>query len=172
LLSKYNIIGEFLDKIWIYDENTKYLYSDELNFLGAFYYKFKDKYFNIKNKKIELLNSILKKYFITKEVIATPFGISISTKDYANDINFEELSTGEKKIIILFTLIVFSDNSIILLDEPEASLSIVWQRDLLPDILLKTKYNKLIVATQSPFIVSDDELAEYLVCLPLGSTDE
>ena len=171
LIPRDNVIGKFFDSVWVYNENIK-SYSEEMNFIGSFYEKYKDKYINIDNKKLKLLNSLFKKYFTNKEVIATPFGISISTKDYENDINYEELSTGEKKIIILFTLTIFSDNSIIIIDEPEASLSIVWQRELLPDIILNTKYKKLIVATQSPYIVSDNELMEYLICLPMENDNE
>ena len=67
---------------------------------------------------------------------------------------------------------MFSDNLIILLDEPEMSLSVTWQKDLLTDVIINTNYNKLLVTTQSPYIVSNDELAEYLICLPMENTNE
>lgn len=172
LLNDDNVIAQALDKIFILDDKTKYLYKDEINFLGAFYSKFKNKYFAIEDKKLDLLNSLFKEYFNSKEVVATPFGIVISTKDYENDINFEELSTGEKKIIILFTLLTFSKNQIILLDEPEASLSVIWQENLIKDIVINFDFNRLIAATQSPYIVSCDEFIDNLVCLPMENENE
>ena len=56
-----------------------------------------------------------------------------------NDISFCELSTGEQKIIILFLLSIFSDDLIILLDEPETSLSVVWQKELITDLEKNSK---------------------------------
>ena len=45
---------------------------------------------------------VLNKYFTNKQVVATPFGICISSnKDYANDLDFELLSYGERRLIIL-----------------------------------------------------------------------
>lgn len=165
LLNSNNAIAKTFDKIFTLNDSTRYLYREELNFLCNFYKKFKDKYFDINDEKLNLLNSLFKQYFVSKEVIATPFGILISTKDYENDINFEELSSGEKKIIILFMLLVFSKNQIILLDEPEASLSIVWQENLLKDIINNFDFNKIIVATQSPYIIESEDLDEYIIPL-------
>jgi predicted ATPase len=164
-----------LNQIFKYDVRdygTDYLIREESYLIAEFYKKYRGKYFEIKDSRLEKLNLLFNKYFTNKEVIATPFGISISTKDFNNDINFDELSSGEKKLIILFTIIMFSDNLIILLDEPEMSLSVTWQKDLLTDVIINTNYIKLLVTTQSPYIVSNDELAEYLICLPMENTNE
>ena len=172
LLNSNNAIAQVFDKIFTLNDSTRFLYREELNFLGAFYNKFKDKYFDINDEKLNLLNSLFKQYFTNKEVKATPFGILISTKDYENDINFEELSSGEKKIIILFMFLVFSKNQIILLDEPEASLSIVWQENLLKDIINNFDFNKIIVATQSPYIIESEDLDDYIIPLIDGEQNE
>ena len=52
------------------------------------------------------------------------------------------------------------------LDEPENSLSLIWQKDIVSDLLDSKTYKRIIVCTQSPFIVND-RLNEYVVCLPL-----
>ena len=62
-------------------------------------------------------------------------------------------------------LLVFSKSQIILLDEPEASLSIVWQENLLKDIINNFDFNKIIVATQSPYIIESEDLDEYIIPL-------
>lgn len=152
-----------------YKINDKYFtYDDEAKLLVGFAKKYEDKYININNDKLIKLNKLFAKYFKNKQVVATPFGISISTKDLNNDILFEELSAGEKKIIILFCLTVFTDNLIILLDEPEISLSIVWQEKLLPDLLKNVNLTKLLVATQSPYIIESEKLDNYIVGLTDG----
>ncbi len=159
-----NKLNEGYNDIWFKD-------GDGYELLCALLDKFGNKYLNIKNDKLDKLNNIFKKYFNNKEVIATPFGILISTSDYKNDIYFNELSEGEKKIIILFTTLVFSDNMIVLIDEPETSLSAVWQKELIKDII-SCNYNRLIIATQSPYIVSHDEYLDYLICLPMEKNNE
>ena len=69
-------------------------------------------------------------------------------------------------------LLVFSKNQIILLDEPEASLSIVWQENLLKDIINNFDFNKIIVATQSPYIIESEDLDEYIIPLIDGEQNE
>ena len=86
-----------------------------------------------------------------------------------------KLSSGEKQIISLFAKIYLSDykSYIILFDEPELSLSMIWQKQLLPDILDSKKCNFLLAVTHSPFIF-DNELDQYAVGLSeyvSGSTE-
>lgn len=168
LLPENNILNNKLNEGY---NDISFKDGDGYELLCAFLDKFGNKYLNIKNDKLDKLNNIFKKYFNNKEVIATPFGILISTSDYKNDIYFNELSEGEKKIIILFTTLVFSDNMIVLIDEPETSLSAVWQKELIKDII-SCNYNRLIIATQSPYIVSRDEYLDYLICLPMEKNNE
>ena len=61
---------------------------------------------------------------------------------------------------------VFNDNDVLILDEVETSLSVIWQKRLINDLLKEGNIDHLIVSTQSPFIVDDDTLFENVVCLP------
>ncbi|WP_424494559.1 AAA family ATPase [Salinimicrobium sp. GXAS 041] len=65
-----------------------------------------------------------------------------------------KLSSGEKQIISLFSRIYLSGdtNFIVLFDEPELSLSIFWQKMLLPHIVESDKCKFLLAVTHSPFI--------------------
>lgn len=60
------------------------------------------------------------------------------------------------------------DEVAIFFDEPELSLSIEWQKTLLPDILASGKCKFLFATTHSPFIFENDleeftvDLAEYI----------
>lgn len=82
-----------------------------------------------------------------------------------NDIvALNKLSSGEKQIISLFSKIYleFSKNYLVLFDEPELSLSIEWQKLLLPDIVSSEKCQFLLSVTHSPFIFKN-ELDQYAV---------
>jgi hypothetical protein len=72
------------------------------------------------------------------------------------------LSSGEKQIISLFSHLFLSGDKkyIILIDEPELSLSVPWQQALLPDILHSGHCAFLGAVTHSPFIF-DNELDKY-----------
>ena len=45
-------------------------------------------------------------------------------------------------------------------------ITVIWQQRLIKDILDNGKIDSLIVSTQSPFIVDDDALMDYVTCLP------
>jgi hypothetical protein len=72
------------------------------------------------------------------------------------------LSSGEKQIISLFSHLYLSGDKqyLILLDEPELSLSVQWQKHLLPDILASKRCMFLATVTHSPFVF-DNELDDY-----------
>lgn len=89
--------------------------------------------------------------------------LEIFDKVTNNKINEYQMSSGEQKILRLIKLISFkSENSILLLDEPELSLSIYWQEMLLKDIEENSNFSKIIVATQSPNLINEDKI-DYLI---------
>lgn len=66
------------------------------------------------------------------------------------------LSSGEKQLLILLTLIAFppSNASTFVIDEPEISLHPKWQNQLLPSIIeLMNPASQMIIATHSPELV-------------------
>ena len=69
------------------------------------------------------------------------------------------LSSGEKQQIVLYYNLIFEleDKTVLMIDEPEISLHIIWQRDFMDDLLevIKDKNIKVIVATHSPQILSN-----------------
>lgn len=73
-------------------------------------------------------------------------------------IKLENLSSGEKQIISLFAELLLQDyeNLFMIIDEPELSLSIEWQKRLLPDIMNTGKCNLLLATTHSPFVFDND----------------
>lgn len=80
------------------------------------------------------------------------------------DLLFKSLSSGEKQVVSVFSRLILDGNKkyMILIDEPELSLSIEWQRRFLPDILRTNSCYQLVAITHSPFVFENelDSLAQ------------
>lgn len=74
----------------------------------------------------------------------------------------DQLSSGEKQIVAMFCYLCLDDSvdKLIVIDEPELSLSVDWQERILEDISQMPMCKSLIVATQSPFVY-DNSLRKY-----------
>lgn len=72
------------------------------------------------------------------------------------------LSSGEKQIVSLFTHIYLSDATgyFVIIDEPELSISVPWQRKFLEDIVETDLCHGLVAVTHSPFIF-ENSLSNY-----------
>ncbi len=70
----------------------------------------------------------------------------------------QQLSSGEKQIVSLFSKLYLEsdEKSIVIIDEPELSLSIKWQQMLLPDIMRSQNCEFLLTVTHSPFIFENE----------------
>ncbi|MBD2296273.1 AAA family ATPase [Anabaena sphaerica FACHB-251] len=114
-----------------------------------------------KDNSIKKFAEVCNKYLHKKRIIYDETSVKISIVQERNNqpIDIRNLSSGEKQIISLFSKIYLDsdDEYIILFDEPELSLSLEWQRFLLPDILKSGKCKLLLAVTHSPFIF-DNEL--------------
>lgn len=81
-------------------------------------------------------------------------------------LSWRALSSGEKQVVSLFTHLYLSNQTsqVVIIDEPELSLSVPWQKTLLPDISSSDNCRLLIAVTHSPFIYSNS-LERYAVDL-------
>lgn len=136
------IPGEKLQVLWIYlsDIDKKYNAFEELL------------------QKIELFARIIEsKRFLHKTLIPSKIdGFSFITPS-GKKLKPADLSSGEQHELILTYHLLFKakENSLILIDEPELSLHIVWQQAFLNDMQEIAKLAKLefLIATHSPQIV-------------------
>jgi len=80
--------------------------------------------------------------------------VIVSDNFTGDDILLSDLSSGEKQVISLMAIKHLSNDreKIILIDEPELSLSLKWQRMILPDLSSGDNVSQLIAITHSPFI--------------------
>ena len=86
-------------------------------------------------------------------------------------IDLDSLSSGEKQIVSIFSKVYLDVTMpcIFIIDEPEISLSIEWQKNFLKDIYNSDKINLLIATTHSPFVFKNDYI-DYVK--ELGTTKE
>ena len=110
--------------------------------------------------KIKKYRDVCNRYLVNKEIIydEVKTEVSIQDKDNGKKINFEDLSSGEKQILSLFCKVYLniSKQSIFIIDEPELSLSILWQKRLIEDIYKSGRIALLIAATHSPYIFKNE----------------
>lgn len=163
-------------------ENEQYY----LNYAHWEFYKFYNTVINElinpanKSREVQLFEEIFSEYSQIKNISIYPSGILLTDvntekiskfnltliKNSENAIDLSVLSSGEKKILLLLALSIFVKDITIIIDEPELSMSLIWQEKILPDILDRTNLKKIIVATHSPYIASNDCLTDYITYLP------
>lgn len=89
------------------------------------------------------------------------FRVKVASLATGAEVPMESLSSGEKQMISLFArLYLYPGKKILLIDEPELSLSLDWQRKILADVLRAPSCQQAIAITHSPFIF-DNELEKY-----------
>ncbi len=87
--------------------------------------------------------------------------IMVESLPFKRKIKLDALSSGEKQMISLFAkMYLYDKKKLVLIDEPELSLSIGWQREILKDILKAPNCSQVIAITHSPFVF-DNELERY-----------
>lgn len=111
----------------------------------------------LKEMKMKDFCRICNKYINDKlfDYESSTFDFSIKTKNNLNEtIDFSQLSSGEKQIVSLFSLLYLlqKDDYFIIIDEPELSLSVIWQKEFLVDIQNSPICKGLFAVTHSPFI--------------------
>lgn len=114
-----------------------------------------------RDESINQFAKVCNKYLNKKQIIYDEASVNISiiqTRDNSA-VEIKNLSSGEKQIISLFSKIYLESPKefVLLFDEPELSLSLEWQKLLLPDILNSHKCSFMLAVTHSPFIF-DNEL--------------
>ena len=83
--------------------------------------------------------------------------VEVRSLPHRRKIPLDFLSSGEKQMISLFAkLYLYPSPKIVLIDEPELSLSIDWQMDILVDVLDSPLCEQIIAITHSPFVFDND----------------
>ena len=183
--SWYGIQADFIKKNKILDESTNKDSgdSDEIKHkaikeYSEAYYKVIS-YYNVHNKLEDAIKEI-QKVHLSKQLVLSPFNkfkeeinrfLSKSKKftfddsgefEFSNNgriLDISKLSSGEKHLIAILGRVTFSsfiETSTFIADEPELSLHLEWQREILPAIRRLSPNTQVIVATHAPAIISKD----------------
>lgn len=80
---------------------------------------------------------------------------TVVLKQWDEILDLRLLSSGEKQLltILMTVLLEDGDNTLLLMDEPEVSLHIEWQQELIDTILLLNPNVQIILSTHSPAII-------------------
>ncbi|MCI9446760.1 MAG: ATP-binding protein [Lachnospiraceae bacterium] len=105
-----------------------------------------------------MFTDIVNRRFCFKKVeISNESGVEVIDESGGN-IDLQKLSSGEQETLVLFYQLLFEvpDQVLLLVDEPEISLHVAWQRMFIEDLrmIAERKCGKVIVATHSPQIVN------------------
>jgi predicted ATPase len=99
------------------------------------------------------------------------FGKRLSIGDTANAVNSDALSAGEKQMLSFISYNAFNSQTPFLIDEPELSLHVDWQRQLFPILLRQQSSNQFVIATHSPFIYGKYPDKEIKIDLDRGDSE-
>ena len=111
------------------------------------------------SKKTELFQEMLaSKHFANKSVEISPQHGFMFKSDNGDIIDGYKLSSGEQNEIIMLYHLIYEvpDQGLLLIDEPENSLHVAWQKTIVDDMkeIADIKRLQIIIATHSPSIVS------------------
>ncbi len=155
---------EKLTEFGLYESKQEFLtYSqDDAKALSVYLKDFENKLsvFDPLQEKLELFTTILNERRFTFKTI----NINREKGFYFKTINGKELelnqlSSGEQHEVVLLYQLIFNvkPEILVLIDEPEISLHITWQKEFLNDLLriIKIQNIQVLVATHSPSIIND-----------------
>lgn len=116
----------------------------------------------VERKPIEVFLKTMNDFINTseeeKEIKIDAFGrVYFTTKYNKNPISIQYLSSGEKQLMTFFANLIFKVNSntsgIFVVDEPELSLHLSWQKEFVEKTLGINKNIQLIFATHAPELI-------------------
>ncbi len=112
--------------------------------------------------RLDLFTEIVnKKLNYKKVVISNEHGLIVLKEDNS-ELETSKLSSGEQQIIVLYYELIFGvkDKLMLLIDEPEISLHVAWQRELMQDlhkiINLKNGNLNLLISTHAPQVIDNN----------------
>lgn len=111
------------------------------------------------DSKLRKFSDVCTKYLSGKKIVYDESLLTMNVYDFNNrKIDFEDLSSGEKQVISIFSKVYLDvvTPCIFIIDEPEISLSIEWQKEFLKDIFDSQKIGLMIATTHSPFIFKNE----------------
>ena len=108
--------------------------------------------------RVNTLKRIANARFLYKQVSVSTDGLKVAALD-GSDLDLEMLSSGEQHELVLLYDLLFgiAKNSLILIDEPELSLHVAWQDEVLSDLQNVANLSdfRVLLATHSPQVIGE-----------------
>ena len=108
-------------------------------------------------RKVRLFKDLIEERFVRKQIHVDP-QVGFRVTIHGNNVPIDKLSSGEQHQLVLYFELLFQlkSNALILIDEPELSLHVAWQRKFIPDLIRIIELNKfdVVLATHSPQLIS------------------
>ncbi len=106
------------------------------------------------NAPIKALGQLIREMFIGgKDLSLNDDAIEVAIA--GKKLNLSALSSGEKQLLKILVETVNALASVIIVDEPELSMHVDWQRRLIPSMRTLNPRTQLIIATHSPEIMAE-----------------
>jgi len=102
------------------------------------------------------LENLIQQMFTDKVVHFGDQAIDVKTAD-GTELGLHTLSSGEKQLLLLLIETFLAGESCILIDEPEISMHIDWQRELVEAMAQLNPKAQIIITTHSPSIMANVE---------------
>ena len=118
------------------------------------------KFFDEIAGKIDAFTSIINRHFQYKQIkISKDTGFAVYSTVDSTPVPLTALSSGEQHELVLYYQLLFKTDkdSLIMVDEPEISLHVAWQKLFLSDLMDVIKHSQfdVLIATHSPQIIHD-----------------
>jgi ABC-type Mn2+/Zn2+ transport system ATPase subunit len=122
--------------------------------------------------RIDLFKELIDRRFIDKSIqVDRELGYRITSKT-GDSVPLDKLSSGEQhQLILLFDLLFeVTENSLILIDEPELSLHVSWQKSFIESLqrIIRLNAFDVLLATHSPAVVA----RHFNLAVELGPVDD
>lgn len=116
-----------------------------------------DPYLGLANK-LKIFMDLLNSRFLYKKIeFNQEKGFVVTSTKTSDNIELTDLSSGEQHLFILFYELLFKYNSktLLMIDEPEISLHVSWQKHFIDDLMRVVEVNPMtiLMATHSPTLI-------------------
>lgn len=113
-------------------------------------------------KEVDCLLRFANKNLVSKKIVLNPDGpraLNVQKTASGKQLRVDQLSSGESHLVCLITDLIFNlkETDLFLIDEPEISLHVTWQRNFLEMLkeIARLKRAYFLIATHSPQIVGE-----------------
>ena len=152
-------IKDFEDGILEYNEKLRSLIVERQHHLNSVHQFIVD-YGGESNNARELLLfvDIINERILFKSLIIRDATYKFIADD-GNEVPISALSSGEQQLLVLYYQLLFEiePDTLVMIDEPELSMNVVWQRNFLKDLqrIVELRQFDVLIATHSPEVIYD-----------------